>query len=48
MKEVQEATNGQVVLVDEGDHGLNIKENVKRSIQELEKVIDNIRLFITG
>jgi hypothetical protein len=47
MKEVQEATKGGVVLVDEGDHSLNIKENIKRSIQELEKVIDNIRVFIT-
>jgi hypothetical protein len=48
MKEVQEATNGQVVLVDEGDHGLNLKDDIIGSIQELENVIKSIKAFITG
>lgn len=47
MKEVQEATKGQVVLVDEGDHSLNIKDDIIGSIQELEKVINSIKAFIT-
>jgi hypothetical protein len=47
MKEVQEATKGHVVLVEEGDHSLNIKDNVTKSIQELAKVIDSIKTFIT-
>jgi pimeloyl-ACP methyl ester carboxylesterase len=47
MKEVQEATKGRVVLVDEGDHSLNIKDDIKRSIQELEKVISSIKTFIS-
>ncbi|MDD4872544.1 MAG: hypothetical protein PHR77_18495 [Kiritimatiellae bacterium] len=47
MKEVQEATKGQVVLIDEADHGLNIKDDVKRSIQALEKIMDSIKVFVT-
>ena len=46
MTEVQEATNGQVVLIDEGDHSLNIKDNIKQSIEELGKVIDSIKAFV--
>lgn len=48
MKEVQESTDGQVMLIDEADHSLNIKDDIKRSIHELERVIDNIKAFITG
>jgi hypothetical protein len=46
MKGVQEATNGRVVLVGDGDHSLNIKDDIIRSIQELEKVIGSIKTFI--
>jgi hypothetical protein len=46
MAEVQKATKGQVVPIDQADYGLNIKDDVKRSIQELEKVIDSIKTFV--
>jgi len=48
MKEVQEATKGRVLLVEEGDHSLSIKDDIIRSIHELEKVIDTIKSFITA
>jgi len=47
MKELQEATRGQVVLVNEGDHSLNIKDDIIGSIRELKKVINSIKAFIT-
>jgi pimeloyl-ACP methyl ester carboxylesterase len=47
MKEVKEATRGHMLLVDEGDHGLNIEGDIIRSIKELEKVINCIKSFIS-
>jgi hypothetical protein len=47
MREVQEATKGRVLLVEEGDHSLNIKDDIIRSVKELEKVIDSIKMFLT-
>jgi len=46
MKEVQEATHGKVLLVEGGDHSLNIKDDIIRSIRELQRVIDGIKVFI--
>lgn len=46
MTDVQEATNGQVVLIDGADHSLNIKNDIKRSIHELAKVIERIDAFV--
>ena len=48
MKEVQKATNGHVMLIDEADHTLNIKGDLNRTIHELGNIIDNIKAFITG
>ncbi len=48
MKEIQEATKGYVLLIEEADHLLNVKDDVKRSIQELEKVMDGIKVFVNG
>jgi hypothetical protein len=46
MIEVNKATNGRVVLIDGGDHSLNIKDNIKQSILELERVIESIKAFV--
>jgi len=46
MKEVQEAARGRIFLVDEGDHGLNIENDLIGSIKELVKIIACIKAFV--
>jgi hypothetical protein len=46
MTEIQTATQGQVLLIDNADHLLNIVDDVNRSIYELGNIIDNIKAFV--
>jgi hypothetical protein len=48
LAEVQEATGGQVVAIEGADHGLNIKDEVLRSVQALMKVMRAIEVFLGG
>ena len=46
LAEVQSATGGAAVVVDGGDHSLNIKGDVLHSLQALEQVMQAIRSFL--
>jgi pimeloyl-ACP methyl ester carboxylesterase len=47
LAEVQAATGGQTVVIDGGDHSLEIEGNVWRSLQALEQVLRAIEASLT-
>ena len=46
LAEVQQATGGEVVAIEEADHGLNIENKVLQSVQALETVVRAIEAFL--
>ncbi|MFC1976001.1 alpha/beta family hydrolase [Chloroflexota bacterium] len=47
LAEVQQATGGQVVTIDEADHGLMIEGDIVRSVQGLEQVMRAMEAFLS-
>jgi predicted alpha/beta-hydrolase family hydrolase len=46
LAEVQQATGGEVVTIEDADHGLLIKDDVVRSVQGLAKVMQAMEAFL--
>jgi predicted alpha/beta-hydrolase family hydrolase len=46
LKNIQEATGGEVLVIEGADHGLLIQNDVLASIHVMERVIQNIQTFL--
>jgi hypothetical protein len=47
LAEVQEATQGEVVVIEDADHGMNIAGDMSGSIKALDKIVQAIDAFLT-
>ncbi len=48
LEEIVEATQGQSVVIQDADHGLEIKGSVARSLRALERVVAAMEAFLKG